>query len=535
MCGIFAAVVSNDTEIDISTVTELLKHRGPDSFNSMIINTENQKVVLVHTRLKIVGDDSTQPLTDGKVYIAMNGEIFNWRELSEELNYTCEKSDCEILLPLYHKYKNDIGTFFDKIDGQFAFFLFDTETNKVLVGRDHVGVCPLYTGKFEQNMFFASEMKAILPFTESVDIFQPRHYIYESIDALDFTQQVYLDFQKYATSYGETSLLKARTNINRLLINSVDKQLRDLLVPEAPDFGVLLSGGLDSSLIASLVSAKIKVKTFSIGISHDSADLIAARRVAKYLGTEHYEYTFTVEEGIKAIEDVIWYTETYDTTTIRAGTPMYLLAQKIKIDFPDLKVLFSGELSDELLCYLYGANAPDYEAFQQETIHLVNNVHQFDCLRANKTCMANSIEVRVPFTDRQFVEYILNLDPKLKAFGKLNPKNMEKQILRDSFAGYLPNDILYRKKEQFSDGVSDFNNNVNWIQEIQKYCDSVDLTSDLTDLKYLQPKTKEQLYFRNIFRKFYDSQSSELTVKFWEPKWSVSKDPSARLYAHSHF
>ena len=288
MCGIFAAIVNTNTDIDVEKVVKLLDHRGPDSHNSIVIPAGNQKVVLVHTRLRIVGDNSTQPLSDTTVYLVINGEIFNWRELQAELDYTCTKSDCEILIPLYHRYKDDLETFFNKLDGQFAFVLFDTQRNHILVGRDHIGVCPLYSGYSKNDVFYASEMKAILPFTEKVAIFNPRSFVYNNIRGHFYPEQTYLNFEKYLEHPEQPEpILKARTKINDLLGRSVEKQLRDLLVQDAPDFGVLLSGGLDSSLIASLVTAKIKVKTFSIGISKNAADLVAARRVAKYLGTEH--------------------------------------------------------------------------------------------------------------------------------------------------------------------------------------------------------------------------------------------------------
>jgi asparagine synthase (glutamine-hydrolysing) len=324
----------------------------------------------------------------------------------------------------------------------------------------------------------------------------------------------------------------------------------------SPEYGVLLSGGLDSSLVASIVSklSNKKVKTFSIGMTPNSTDLIASRRVAKFLDTDHHEFYFTAQEGINSLRDVIWYTETYDTTTIRAGTAMYLLTKKIKEKFPNIKVLFSGELSDEMLSYLYGGNAPTENAFQTETIKLVSEVHMFDCLRANKTCMANSIEVRVPFTDPDFVKYILQVPPKFKIFGRLNNyKTMEKQLLRDSFncldkngKSYLPKDILYRKKEAFSDGVSNHNKDVkeNWIDSIIEFCDNKygALSFLIRKEKYTlnRPLTKEQLYYREVFCELFNRNSftntSEFTVKFWEPKWCGNNaDPSARKHITEQF
>jgi asparagine synthase (glutamine-hydrolysing) len=305
------------------------------------------------------------------------------------------------------------------------------------------------------------------------------------------------------------------------------------------DFGVLLSGGLDSSVIASLIvklskqmNYTKKIKTFSIGVNKESPDLIAARIVANYLGTEHHEYYFSIKEGLESLKDVIWYIESYDCTSVRASTPMYLLTKKINENYPKIKVLFSGELSDELLCYLYGANAPNNDAFQDETVSLVNNVHYFDCLRANKTCMANSIEVRVPFTDLEYVKYILRLHPSHKRFGN---GIIEKKILRDAFKKYLPDEILYRVKDQLSDGVSGFNKEFNWIDNLKKFTDEMFTGTQFQHLKrdftYLIPRTNEELYYRMIFSELFSKNNdvAEYTVKRWVPKWSDTTDPSGRL------
>jgi asparagine synthase (glutamine-hydrolysing) len=617
MCGIFCLVenkILTQTEVEtlVNRVYKLLLHRGPDSQNYHVIYQNNYTILLIHTRLHIVGDSSKQPLTDPEetIHLIINGEIFNWKELSNELDYDCTKSDCEIIIPLYKKYKDDLNTFFQKLNGQFSFVLYDSTNNKIFIGRDHIGITPLYYG-YSTNLdrfIFSSEMKAINTLSEksgfisSVKVFYPRRYIIDTIENLDNCAggnnlYTYIDYYKYQSISPSftTPLETIHKNINIKLTNSVQMQLQDLSV----NFGVLLSGGLDSSLITSIVADILSkktsldgkvpfvLKTFSIGMHKNSSDLVAARKVVKFLNKKyngkllikHHEYFFTAQEGIDAIRDVIWYTETYDTTTIRAGTAMYLLTKKIKENFPDLKVLFSGELSDELLCYLYGSNAPNFNEFQMETLNLVSNVHKFDCLRANKTCMANSIEVRVPFTDPNFVEYILSLSPKYKAFGRLNPKNMEKQILRDSFVDYLPNEILYRKKEQFSDGVSTFNEDVvndndndsdsddeespyirhfrmvsnqnvdpinkitNWIDALKVYTDKKYNNTMFSILceKYCfnKPKTKEQLYFREIFCSLFNtgiySNTSELTVKFWKPRWTNTDDPSARAYSSEHF
>jgi asparagine synthase (glutamine-hydrolysing) len=329
-----------------------------------------------------------------------------------------------------------------------------------------------------------------------------------------------------------------------LLTNSVRKRLVDL-IRDNVEFGVLLSGGLDSSLISSLVVSIADelgydkhIKTFSIGVKEDVPDLIAARQVAEFLNTDHKEYYFSTQSGIDNLENVIYSTESYDCTTIRASTPMYLLTKSIRQDFPNMKVLFSGELSDELLCYLYGANAPSENDFQLETINLVSNVHMFDCLRSNKTCMSHSFEVRVPFTDIDYVRYILSLHPRWKTFGPNSKNTIEKQILRDAFIGYLPKQILYRKKEQFSDGVSSLTDSKNnWIDCVKSHSNSlytdVDFQSKTLYYVHNRPTTKEQLLYRETFCKLFNNTSykntSEFTVKTWEPKWSTNTDPSGRI------
>ena len=576
MCGIFALIEQNKININpenadeifnkykstMSNVYSKLHHRGPDQKgNNLIIDPNFKKTVLMmHTRLKICGDDTTQPLVndDNTIYLIINGEIFNWKELSEELDFTCTKSDCEIIFPLYQKYKNDLPTLFNKLNGQFSFFLYDLQEQHILIGRDHIGITPLYIGinKKENRFLISSELKCLTDdLVEEIQIFPPRNYIYANvnIDAHNFTNfyKEYLNLrEKYSllSQFDTENVIKNRNmitqNIREKLTSSVKMQLRDLIFNKEPDFGVLLSGGLDSSLIASLVVSLAdemgynkKIKTFSIGINKDVPDLVAARKVADFLGTDHHEYYFSIQEGLDNLQNIIYFTETYDATTIRASTPMYLLTKQIKENFRDLKVLFSGELSDELLCYLYGANAPTEKDFQLETINLVSNVHQFDCLRANKTCMANSIEVRVPFTDPNFVDTILSLHPRYKSFGNVHYtiNEMEKQILRDSFKGFLPNSILYRKKEQFSDGVSGFNGKENnWIDALKDFSNNNYSDLQFNELKqhyhYNPPSTKEQLHYRISFQKLFNNiPLCEKTVMYWEPKWTKDKDPSGRV------
>ena len=540
MCGIWFQLFKSVQEQqylkdNIAKATRLLEHRGPDSCGNVIIN---DKLILLHTRLQINGDSTKQPLYDEKndVYLIINGEIFNWKDLEVELNFKCKSSDCEIILPLYNEYKSNLKTFFQKINGQFSFVLYDAKEQKILIGRDRIGVTPMYIGYSESSFVVSSELKAI-PEDMSCEIFKPRQFMSFSVED---TPSSFSDIPKYNYLTFDDIVgykIPDLKNINELLTNSVRLQLQDLISNPNCNFGVLLSGGLDSSLIASLVvklSKEMgytnKIKTFSVGMSADALDLIAARKVADYLNTSHHEYIFDSQTGLENIKNVVWWTETYDCTSIRASTPMYLLTRYIKEKYSDIKVLFSGELSDELLCYLYGSKAPNDAEFQKETIKLVSNVHQFDCLRANKTCMANSIEVRVPFTDPDFVDYILNIDPKYKRFGE--HLRMEKQILRDSFVGYIPNEILYRKKEQFSDGVSALLPEENWIECIRVFTSNLYSQEDFENVSNTytlnKPRNKEELYYRDLFRSLFPNTTAEKTVKIWEPNWSLSYDPSGR-------
>ena len=607
MCGIFGLIentlinYNDQNEIKetykdvITNVTNSLYKRGPNSNgNKLIIDPSfNKTVLMIHTRLKIVGNDTPQPIIskDQTKYLIINGEIFNWKSLETELDYTCTQSDCEIIFPLYERYKHNIPEMLKRLNGQFSFMLYDLTNKHILIARDPIGVTPLYIG-YKQRFYekksnieddktqessierfvISSELKCLtMPdtsvykksplhknesFVDKIKTFYPRSYIYTSIDRPN--NNFFDSVLKYTDFYEDFSALpptpnpyyKIRDNnmitheIKSLLTNSVRKRLVDL-IHDNVEFGVLLSGGLDSSLISSLVVSLAdelgydkRIKTFSIGVKEDVPDLIAARQVAEFLNTDHKEYYFSTQTGIDNLENVIYSTESYDCTTIRASTPMYLLTKSIRQDFPNMKVLFSGELSDELLCYLYGANAPSELDFQLETLHLVSNVHMFDCLRSNKMCMSHSFEVRVPFTDIDYVRYILSLHPRWKTFGPNSTNRIEKQILRDAFIGYLPKQILYRKKEQFSDGVSSLTDDKhNWIDCIKSYSNGlytdVDFQSKKLNYVHNRPTTKEQLLYRETFCKLFNNTSykntSEFTVKTWEPKWSKNTDPSGRV------
>lgn len=603
MCGIFLYITREEIKDSlIRNTTKLLLHRGPDSQNSEIITFKKWNILLLHTRLQINGSiNLIQPFYDSGIYLLINGEIFNYLDIEKQEYFDGEpcKNDCEVVLKLYKKYKNSndkIKDIFNKLNGQFAFVILDLNSKNptFLAARDHVGIVPLYYGtKINDDLqitdyYITSELKCLTQNVDSpenfyessicsnINIFYPRTFqeIETCSNFLKIKKQQWLDYNEMSLIDNSTMnamadkdirAIKAtsvKNQIKNLLINSVRSQLVDLIRNDI-EFGVLVSGGLDSSLICSIIislqeelnsdcelnrgrraaNISTKIKTFSIGMSKNSEDLKYARKVAEFLKTNHTEYIFSSEEGLSELSNVIWNIETFDTTSIRASTPMYLLAKKIKKDNPNLKVLFSGEGADELfLSYRYGRFAPDDKSFLQENINLISNIHRFDSLRANKSCMANNLEIRVPFLDKHFVDYIMRLPVCFKKYNCENYENiMEKQILRESFENYLPKEVLWRVKEPFSDGVS--SEKENWIENIQIFAKDFfikkhKLYFNINCNKYghLKPKTCEQLFYRevfcNLFTNSFYKNTSELTVKFWEPKWCNTKDPSAKIYSN---
>ncbi len=527
MCGIYFNIIDYNTYLynknyyitKLNNSLDALSKRGPDSHNTLEFRVGQKFIQLAHTRLHINGNDNPQPITDntGKLILIINGEIFNWHELEKELNYTTTQSDCEIILPLYKKYKYNLDEFFNKINGQFSMVLIDLELNKLLVSRDHIGITSMYYSFNHYELTIASNIACFK--NQAVYHFEPRMYIYGDLCDITLKVNYYTDYTKNRSIYNNVDSIKS--NINKLLTDSVQLRLTGL----DDNYGFLLSGGLDSSLICSIATKlKGKIKTFSIGLE-GSIDLKYAKEVAEYLGTEHYEYIITKEDIEDNIDTVIKITETYDITTIRASTAMYLLIKQIKQNFPKIKVLFSGELSDELFCYLYGSNAPNVKEFQKETESLVCNVYKYDCLRADKTSMANGIEIRVPFTDPKFINYVLNTSPKFKVFGNLDPNySIEKFILRESFKGYLPDSVLYRKKEQFSDGVSAIDNSENnMITILKNYCKRK-LENECSEMKLDEYEKK---YYKQTFDSIFNG--IVFNMNYWRPKWSENIDPSGRV------
>jgi len=509
--------------------------------------------VICHERLSIVGvDDGSQPLVsdDGNIILSVNGEIYNYKELFDVVlqnKYTPKtKSDCEVIIYLY----KELGPkFINMLDGIFSFVLYDKVSNMVLCARDPIGIIPLYIGvvqkdnednEIQDSISFASEMKC-LDYCDEIFNFRPGNYFQLSIDRINrgvytLSEIEQLMVQYYNPNWKNKSMSPYIKNIETndileeirdSLTNSVQKRL----MADVP-FGVLLSGGLDSSLIASITSRLIQennvfsknLHSFSIGLP-GSPDLIAAKKVADFLGCTHHELNFTVQDGIDCIKDLIYYLETYDVTTIRASTPMFLLSRKIKSY--GIKMVLSGEGADEIFGgYLYFHKAPNAEEFHNECIKRVNDLNKFDCLRANKSTMAWGLEARVPFLDKRFLELCMPIHPNNKL------TKMEKYVLRKAFDTpenpYLPQDILWRQKEQFTDGVG-----YNWLDTLVRHCEDSISDKEFEENKNIYDvKNKEELFYKRLFLELFPNR--EKIVDRWIPKtdWDgVSYDPSGRAQA----
>ena len=548
MCGILA-LFGNNNSGDFNNkrdhflqLSKLIRHRGPD-WNGVYLNAE-QQVLISHERLSIVGIDSgTQPLIspDNRYILSVNGEIYNYKSLYSSIihgKYNPQtKSDCEVIIPLYEDFNVNAPKM---LDGIFSFVLYDTEKSDIFVARDPIGIIPLYYGLTKDNeIMFASEAKCLTGDCVFITTFPPGNYLKISSknDLTDDDIQILknqegwstnIHFSKYYAPNYDHGIINDNLDVDELtqglrerLTSAVEKRL----MTDVP-YAVLLSGGLDSSLVASITSRLCEAKgeklhSFSIGLK-GAPDLVAARKVAKFLGTIHHEIIFTIQEGLDCIRDLIWHLETYDTTTIRASTPMYLLARKIKAY--GIKMVLSGEGADEILGgYLYFHNAPDNAEFHKECISRVKNLHHFDCLRANKSTMAWGVEARVPFLDQEFLEYAIALDPSLKL-----KNGVEKWALREAFNDterpYLPKDILWRQKEQFSDGVG-----YSWIDKLKNMTET-----SVSDAEYSQNceslgvRSTEEYYYKKIYREMFPE---DIGIKRWIPRtdWDgVGYDPSGR-------
>jgi asparagine synthase (glutamine-hydrolysing) len=524
MCGIFALLkkygkISFEEYKTFVQYSQKIKHRGPD--NTQYITLNDDMLLFGFHRLSIndVSSAGNQPLVlDGKYFLICNGEIYNHNELISDNNFkTNSKSDCEVILHLYKKY--GIKKTLELISGYFAFALWDNESKKLIFGRDPIGVRSLYIGHNNEMVSICSELKGI-PDELNVEQFHPGSWWEDGV------YYRYYNYEYPLIGLKDTTLDYQLSHIRNMFEKAVNKRF----MFDRP-FGVFLSGGFDSSIVAALVAKKngdIPIHSFSIGMK-GSTDLYNAQIVAKHIQSSHVEVIKEPEQMLNVIEDVIYHTETYDTTTVRASTPMYLLSKYIK-DNSDIVVVFSGEGSDEASgSYLYFHNAPSDDAFQDECIRLIKDLHYFDCLRCDKSTASNGLEVRCPFLDKEFINDYMSLPIEWK-----RPKDgIEKWFIRKAFdgTGLLPDEILWRKKEAFSDGVS--STEKSWYQIIQEHIDhkvsdhEFNINKDKFEIN--KPFLKESYYYRTIFDKFYPNKASTIPY-YWLPKWSGNtNDPSARV------
>jgi asparagine synthase (glutamine-hydrolysing) len=522
MCGILAIIGKGKDELLVQELSKRMSHRGPDESDLHV--TENGHI-LSHERLSIVDlHTGKQPIQGtSSAWMIHNGEIYNHQKLRDGIlkDHTFRTtSDSEVIVHLYEKFGYD---FCDMLDGMFAFVVVDGDD--FIAGRDPLGVKPLYYGLDERGrMYFASEMKAIADQCKTFSTFPPGHYYTEKTG-----------FVKYYQPKWEDETLAVEELDLKAIRETLSESVRKRLMSDVP-IGVLLSGGLDSSLTSSIASRYMKemgktLHSFSIGLDAEAPDAKAARKVAEFLGTHHHEIHFTIEQGIEILDKLIWHLETYDVTSVRASTPMYFLSKAIT-DM-GIKVVLSGEGADEVFGgYLYFRNAPSVEDFQKETIERVQKLFTADLLRADKSTMAHGLEARVPFLDKAFLELAIKVKPEEKMPSTYD--GIEKYILRKAFdtpeQPYLPEEVLWRQKEQFSDGVG-----YNWIDTLIEYCSS-QVTDEqfekATELfPYNTPVTKEAFFYRRIFHKHFPQVAAAQTVRKWIPKWQENQDPSGRANA----
>ena len=520
MCSIMGYCSCDVTYDDFKAAFERTKSRGPDDTRVIFAG----KGLLGFHRLAIMGlhPEGMQPFELDGNYVVCNGEIYGFEKLKNELKqkgYTFQsQSDCEILLPLYKEY----GTaMFRMLDAEFALILYDAEEQAFVAARDPIGIRPLYYGYDEKgSIVFASEAKNLVGICGKIMPFPPGHYYKDG----EFV--CYRDAAK-VSSICHDDLETVCKNIREKLIKGIEKRL----VADAK-VGFLLSGGLDSSLVCAVAQkySEKPIRTFAIGMSEDAIDLKYAKEVADYIGSEHTEVYMTPEEVISSLETVIALLGTYDITTIRASMGMYLVCKAIH-EQTDIRVLLTGEISDELFGYKYTDFAPSAEEFQKEAVKRIRELHMYDVLRADRCISVNSLEARVPFGDLDFVEYVMSIDPEMK----LNKYGKGKYLLRHAFEGdYLPQSILYREKAAFSDAVG--HSMVDYLKEYaeSRYTDGEFETKRMA-YTHARPFTKESLLYREIFEKYYPGQS-EMVVDFWMPNKSWAgcdvNDPSARVLAN---
>lgn len=525
MCG-FLVVCDPHTDIEVFTNSfERTAYRGPDKSNIEVIP---HKGIIGFHRLAIMdlSPHGQQPFITNheSLYTVCNGEIFNFKKLKDDLKSSFEflsDSDCEILLPLYEKH--GLEKMVNMLDGEFSFVIFDKNINQFIAARDPIGIRPMFYGfnKTSGKICFASEAKSLLDFCEDIKQFPPGHYYKDN----KFT--AYLDYNMYSnkSTWIKPSEQEISANIHDLLVEGVHKRIKS----DAP-IGFLLSGGLDSSLVCAIAAkaSKQPIKTFAVGITDNPIDTKYAKTVADYIGSDHKEYLFTKKQAEETLDELIYILETWDITTVRASLGMYLICKFIQ-ETTDIKVLLTGEVSDEIFGYKYTDYAPSPEAFQDEAIKRVIELHEYDVLRADRSISSNKLEARVPFGDKEFVAYVMSLDPNIK----MNTSGVGKNLLRKAFKGkgLLPDDILYREKAAFSDAVG--HSMVDWLKEFaeKKYTD-LEFNEKSAQYKHGTPFTKESLMYREIFEKHY-SGKAKLIRDFWMPnkEWDNCnvKDPSARV------
>lgn len=550
MCGIVGVfdLKSSSAELrpQVLEMSKRLRHRGPDWSGIYC----GDKAILAHERLSIVDPQSgKQPLfsKDGNLILAVNGEIYNHQDIRNTLNDSYEfltHSDCEVILALYRQKGVD---FLEDMNGIFAFALYDKEKDCYLIARDHIGIIPLYIGWDQHgNFYVASELKALEGVCNKIQEFLPGHYLYSKEGEIK---------KWYKRDWTEFDTVKDNAADIAQLRKALEDAVQRQLMSDVP-YGVLLSGGLDSSVISAIAKkfAKKRVESgnteeawwpqlhsFAVGLQ-GSPDLAAARKVADHIGTVHHEIHFTIQEGLDAVRDVIYHLETYDVTTIRASTPMYLMARVIKS--MGVKMVLSGEGADEVFGgYLYFHKAPNARAFHEETIRKLSKLHLYDCLRANKSLAAWGVEGRVPFLDKEFLDVAMRLNPEDKM-----AKNgrMEKWVVRKAFEDYLPESVAWRQKEQFSDGVG-----YSWIDTLKAMTAEKVTDEQLKNAKYRfpinPPMSKEEYYYRSIFAEHFPSDSAASCVPSvpsvacstpealaWDESFKNMIDPSGRAVKSVH-
>ena len=551
MCGIVSILNVREQTPELRrkalAMSQKIRHRGPDWSGIYC----GGSAILAHERLSLVDPESgRQPLfgPDGTTVLAVNGEIYNHREIRGryEGSYDFQTgSDCEVILALYRDKGKD---FLEELNGIFAFVLYDGKSDEFLIARDPIGVIPLYIGRdSDGTVYVASELKALEGQCESYEPFLPGHYVWsrEGMEMKRWYRRAWTGYDAVRDNGAAVAAVR----------NGLENAVRRQLMSDVP-YGVLLSGGLDSSVISALAEkyAGMRIEddsrsraywprlhSFAVGLK-GAPDLVKARRVAEHIGTVHHEINYTVQEGLDALRDVIYFIETYDVTTVRASTPMYLLARVIKS--MGIKMVLSGEGADEIFGgYLYFHKAPSAQAFHEETVRKLSKLYLYDCLRANKSLSAWGVEGRVPFLDKEFLDVAMCINPE----SKMCPgTTIEKRILREAFSDLLPDEIVWRQKEQFSDGVG-----YSWIDSLKAMTAAAVSDEQMAHaaerFPINPPRNKEEYYYRSIFAEHFPSDSAARTVPSeasvacstataleWDEAFRNMNDPSGRAVKGVH-